>query len=373
MHIMPAWNVALRSNRLTGEGTKKGSLSVLELKRIPSEWHDRCCVSRRTCTIFFHAWNFLPLSNDWNRSEAMGYNGSSSFRLKVLERENELLKARLEDEKEKEKAANAKTKEEERKVSELEAAQRAQKADELRMRRMVLQAAGKASGAAALGAGALAILTKGSIAASFGNLFRSFGGSSLIALALRGNVFGVKFRTVEWDLATASPEGRMKTVVLRILSADSLRKEIARANGLGSPNEVLQMGHWVGDFIEMLPAKGYIGYLPDPCWIVWTKEKPCSMGGRDMPPRVVKVMKLRERPIEQDRLTSILVSLQNAAEIIREQNPANLSTEAEEKVVQLFLARDERMLALYDAYFTVDPSKFFRIARNYVREVSENH
>uniref|UniRef100_A0A7S3XEM1 Uncharacterized protein n=1 Tax=Picocystis salinarum TaxID=88271 RepID=A0A7S3XEM1_9CHLO len=305
--------------------------------------------------------------------EAVANMGSTSLRVRALEKENKTLKAKLEGEVEKEKQASSKAKEEAKRIADLEAAQRAQKkAEELRVRRMVLQAAGQASGVAALGAGAFAILTKGSIIASLGNLFRSFGGSSLVALGLRGNIFGVKFRVVEWDLESSpAPEGRMKTVVLRVLTVEGLKKEIAKANGLGSPSQVAQLGHWVGDFVELLPAKGYIGYLQDPCWIVWSQVQPASMGGIDIPPRVVKLLKVRERVDQREELAPILTNISAVASTLRADKPQLVSESVEESIVELLLEGDEKLLVLCDSYLSSDPEKFFRIGQKYLEKLNK--
>lgn len=327
--------------------------------------------SRRTVSVVLLTPLSLAIYNMWDAREAKANMNSTSLRVRALEKENKTLKAKLDGELEKEKQASARAKEEAKRIAELEATQKAQKkAEELRVRRMVLQAAGQASGAAALGAGAFAILTKGSIIASFGNLFRSFGGSSLVALGLRGNIFGVKFRVVEWDLeSSTAPEGRMKTVVLRVLTIESLKKEIAKANGLGSSTQVAQVGHWVGDFVELLPAKGYIGYLQDPCWIVWTQVQSAERGGVDIPPRVVKLLKVREKVGPREELSPILTNIGSAASTLRTDKPDSVPEEVEESIVELLLEGDEKLLVLCDSYLSSDPEKFFRIGQKYLEKL----
>lgn len=329
--------------------------------------------SRRTLSLLCLTSLGFAVHELVDAKEAVANMSSTSLRVRALEKENKTLKAKLDGEMEKEKQASSKAKEEAKRIAELEAAQRAQKkAEELRVRRMVLQAAGQASGAAALGAGAFAILTKGSIIASLGNLFRSFGGSSLVALGLRGNIFGVKFRVVEWDLeSSTAPEGRMKTVVLRVLTVEGLKKEIAKANGLGSPSQVAQIGHWVGDFVELLPAKGYIGYLQDPCWIVWTQVQPASMGGIDIPPRVVKLLKVRERVDQREELAPILTNISAVASTLRAEKPELISESLEESIVELLLEGDEKLLVLCDSYLSSEPEKFFRIGQKYLEKLNK--
>ncbi|KAK9817969.1 hypothetical protein WJX72_005108 [[Myrmecia] bisecta] len=185
------------------------------------------------------------------------------------EKERREKEQREKDKKAKE-AAEAERKERERVASE----KKRQEAERRKRLETQLIGAGGAVGLGVLGFTKWqTILTVGAV------LFRSVGGPSLVSGILRtpGYIFGRSVRAVEWDVAASPtmPNGCSHSFKLRAFTPVGMRIAIAKANRLSGPGEVKQISQWIQigpNFYEPLRSVASLAMLPDPAWVVWSRQ-----------------------------------------------------------------------------------------------------
>ncbi|GMH42555.1 hypothetical protein BSKO_10474 [Bryopsis sp. KO-2023] len=191
-------------------------------------------------------------------------------------------------------------------------------------------------GGSAVGLGWFAFAKWNAVVPLFDSLFRAIGGPTLVSTLLRtpGYIVGRRVHLIEWNVERSPnlPDGPVMTIRLRTQSPEGLKAAIKKSYGLTGRNRVRQMSHWITfgpGFFEPIDQASDFNCLPDPVWVVWSKER--GIGPNTIPFRSDENAKKKPAAGSIEEMSSLVTLIHKVAKLSRQsdQLPSQTSESAD--------------------------------------------
>jgi len=183
-----------------------------------------------------------------------------------------------------------------------------------------------------------------------GATWRASGGAGILSFYLRSVFAGKRLRLVEYPgeprpVRGGARRAGVRSVTVRTASARALRVRVAREHGLRQADVALYQWMAPGVF-ERISAVGDLTLVPEFGFIVWARPGVVVPSqGPLLPPE--------EKPKPQSQSAAAPptpLADSSPAAVLREVASLELPEEVEGRLVALALVKDERLLALHDAF-----------------------